>query len=224
VTMFKKVLIAEDIDTINNALGQILNEFGIIQIDHVKYCDDALLKIKKALADNEPYDLFISDLSFETDYRAVQIKTGEEAIAKIRALQPNLKIIVYSVEDKSFRIKKLFVEYKINGYIHKGRKSINQFKYAIQYIYDSNVTYISPEMEYIFNDKTNTEIDDFDIQILKQLSKGVSQEEMEGHFKELGMTQCSKSKIEKRIGRLKEHFRANNTVHLIAIAKDLGIA
>ena len=91
--MFKKVLIAEDIDSINLALGQILNEFEITNIDHVKYCDDAVLKIKKALADNEPYDLFISDLSFETDTRAVQVKTGDEAIEKVRALQPNLKII-----------------------------------------------------------------------------------------------------------------------------------
>jgi two-component system capsular synthesis response regulator RcsB len=221
--MFKKVLIAEDIDTINNALGQILNEFGIIKIDHVKYCDDALLKVKKALADNEPYDLFISDLSFEADYRAVQIKTGDEAIAKIRALQPKLKIIVYSVEDKSFRIKKLFVEYKINGYIHKGRKSIDQFKYAIQYINDSNVTYISPEMEYIFNDKTNKEIDDFDILLIKQLSIGITQEEMEAHFKELGITPNSKSTIEKRISKLKDYFKVKNSVHLIAIAKDLGI-
>ena len=33
-----------------------------------------------------------------------------------------------------------------------------------------------------------------------------------------------KSTIEKRIGKLKDYFKANNTVHLISIAKDLGIA
>lgn len=44
--MFTKVLIAEDIDSINSGLNQALTELGISDIHHAKYCDDALLKIK----------------------------------------------------------------------------------------------------------------------------------------------------------------------------------
>ena len=48
--MFKKALIAEDFDSINLAVMQALNDIGVANIQHAKYCDDAQLKIKKALS------------------------------------------------------------------------------------------------------------------------------------------------------------------------------
>nr|WP_294778180.1 response regulator [uncultured Flavobacterium sp.] len=222
--MFKKVLIAEDIDSINLAVVQTLSEMGIAVIDHVKYCDDAYLKIKKAIADNDPYDLFISDLSFEQDHRQVTLQSGEEAIAKIRDLQRNLKIIVYSIEDKGFKIRTLLDEIGVNAYVQKGRNSLSQLKIAIMVTAENDSRYLSPHLQHILNEKDSGEIDNFDVQIIKQLSVGITQDELGSHFKQLGITPNSKSTIEKRISKLKDHFRANNTVHLIAIAKDLGIA
>lgn len=78
-------------------------------------------------------------------------------------------------------------------------------------------------MKHLLLDKTSETIEDIDIQIIKHLSEGVMQDEMETVFKSKGITPNSKSTIEKRIGKLKILFRANNTVHLIAIAKDMGI-
>lgn len=222
--MFKKVLVAEDIDSINIGVIQALNDLSITNIDHVKYCDDAILKVKRAIADKEPYDLLISDLSFEPDHRDVKVKSGDEAIQQIRIMQPELKIIVYSVEDKSYRIKTLFEVNHINGYIQKGRNSIDQLKTAIKQVYQSHEVYLSPGLHHLFKEKTTREIDDYDVKIIQQLAMGISQDEMESRFKELGITPNSKSTIEKRISKLKDHFRANNTVHLIAIAKDFGIA
>ena len=49
--MFTKVLIAEDFDSINIALIQTLESMGVKEIEHAKYCDDALLKAKKAIQD-----------------------------------------------------------------------------------------------------------------------------------------------------------------------------
>lgn len=46
--MFKKVLIAEDMDFINSGIKSQLSELGIPQIDYVQYCDEALLKLKCA--------------------------------------------------------------------------------------------------------------------------------------------------------------------------------
>jgi len=43
--MFQKVLIAEDLDSINLAIDYVVKELGIVEIHHVKYCDDALPKI-----------------------------------------------------------------------------------------------------------------------------------------------------------------------------------
>jgi DNA-binding NarL/FixJ family response regulator len=222
--MFKRVLVAEDIDSINIAVMQLLNQLNVVHIDHVKYCDDALLKIKKGINTNEPYDLFISDLSFETDHRKVLIQSGDEAIRQIRLLQPELKIIVYSIEDKGFKIKALLEEYNVNAYVQKGRNSIAQLKEAIHQVYADEAVYLSPNLRHVLRDHSTREIDDFDVALIKQLSIGITQDELEQRFKELGITPNSKSTIEKRISKLKDYFRANNTVHLIAIAKDLGIA
>lgn len=46
---------------------------------------------------------------------------------------------------------------------------------------------------------------------------------METVFKQEGIFPNSKSSIEKHINKLRIYFKANNTVHLVAIAKDLGI-
>ena len=222
--MFKKVLVAEDFDSINIVLVQTLKALGVKEIDHAKYCDDALLKIKKANLDNSPFDLIISDLSFTDDYRKVILKTGEELLRAIKIEQPTIKSIVYSVEYKDFRIKSLFDDIKIDAFVHKGRKSIVDLKRAINIIFNKNDIFISPEMNYILQNKISNEIDTFDIELIRQLSQGIAQEKMDEKFKELGIKPNSKSTIEKRIGKLKDYFKASNTVHLIAIAKDLGIA
>jgi hypothetical protein len=108
--------------------------------------------------------------------------------------------------------------------VQKGRNSITQLNEAILQLSQSNEVYLSPTVKHVLRDKSTQEIDDFDLELIKQLSVGVTQDALEQRFKDLGITPNSKSAIEKRISKLKDYFRANNTVHLIAIAKDLGIA
>ncbi|MCZ8331363.1 MAG: response regulator [Flavobacterium sp.] len=220
--MYKKVLIAEDFDSINIAVKQTLEEMGVQEIHYAKYCDDAILKFKKALQDNQPFDLVISDLSFVEDYREVTIASGEELIQAIKEIQPEIKVIVYSVEDKPYIIKTLFDEAQINGYVKKGRNSISQLKTAIETLLYGK-TFISPELTHALQDKTGKEIDNYDITLLSHLANGVAIEEMETLFKHLNITPNSKSTIEKRVAKLKDYFKANNNIHLIAITKDLGI-
>lgn len=220
--MFKKVLIAEDFDSINIAVAQTLELLGVEQIQYAKYCDDALLKFKKAKHDNEPFDLLISDLSFVTDYRKVEIPSGEKLIEVIKKLDENINIIVYSVEDKSYTIKTLFEVHNINAFVHKGRNSISQLKTAIETLLYGK-TFISPELVHALQDKTGKEIDNYDITLLTHLANGIAIEDMEGLFKKLNITPNSKSTIEKRVAKLKDYFKASNNIHLIAITKDLGI-
>lgn len=221
--MFSKVLIAEDIDSINIAVSGILSELSINEKKSVKYCDDAILKIKKALQENKPYQLLITDLSFKKDHQKNKLNSGEELITAVKKIQPNIKIIVLSVEEKTYRIKALFDQLNIDGFVQKGRNSMPDLKNAIQYIYEGNTNYITTNLSYILQDKTMHEIDNYDILLFEQLSIGIAQEKMDLKFKELGIEPNSKSTIEKRIGKLKDYFKANNTIHLIAIAKDLGL-
>jgi DNA-binding NarL/FixJ family response regulator len=220
--MFKKVLIAEDFDSINIAVKQTLEGLGVQEIQYAKYCDDAILKFRKALQDKEPFDLLISDLSFEDDYREVKIPSGEMLIEAIKEIQPEINVIVYSVENKPYVIKSLFEKQKINAFVHKGRHSISQLKTAIETLLYGK-TFISPELDYALQDKTGKEIDNYDITLLFHLSKGVPLEKMHIEFKELNIKPNSKSTIEKRVSKLKDYFKAGNNIHLIAIAKDLGI-
>nr|WP_315248300.1 response regulator [uncultured Flavobacterium sp.] len=221
--MFKKVIIAEDLDAMNLGIQEVLKNLNIVDFQHSKYCDEAFLKIRRAIQDNEPYDLLISDLSFKTDHREVKIANGDELIQKVRELQPDIKIIAYSVEDKSFRIKSLFDNAGIDAFVLKGLNSIEELKKAISIISSSDQKFISPEVASAMQEKNNNEIDDVDIQILKHLSAGTSQDEIIEIFKNSDIKPNSKSAIEKRLSKLKDFFKANNTVHLVSITKDMGI-
>ena len=221
--MFKKVLVAEDFDSISITVGQALAELLVSEIHHAKYCDDAFLKIKRALHDNAPYDLLVSDLSFKTDHRENKLNSGEELIAAIKKVQPDIKTIVFSIEDKSFRIKSLFNDLGINAYVSKGRNSIPELKKAISEIFNDKTNILSTKLSKSLRDKSLIEIETYDIEILKLLSKGYILDEISSEFKTMDIIPNGSSTLEKRINRLKIYLKASNNVHLIAIAKDLGL-
>lgn len=221
--MFKKVLVAEDLDSISIAVIQVLEDLKIPTIHHVKYCDDGLLKVKKALLENEPYDLLISDLSFKTDHRKTQLNNGEDLIKAVNAVQPKLKKIVFSIEDKSYRIKSLFNDFGINAYVSKGRNSIEELRKAIEGTFRNEEKILSSDLSFSFNDKALIEIESYDISILQLLAQGYILEHISNEFKTSCITPNGTSSIEKRINKLKIYFKANNNVHLIAIAKDFGL-
>ena len=78
-------------------------------------------------------------------------------------------------------------------------------------------------MSHALRDKSLIEIETYDISLLKLLSKGLILDEIALDFKSLGIVPNVSSSIEKRINKLKIYFKANNNVHLIAMAKDLGV-
>ncbi|MNG25015.1 hypothetical protein D3C84_1098080 [compost metagenome] len=96
-------------------------------------------------------------------------------------------------------------------------------KKAIHITSTSDQKFISPEVASALQEKNNFEIDDLDIKILKHLASGTPQDEIIQIFKDLGIKPNSKSAIEKRLSKLKDFFKANNTIQLISIAKDMGI-
>ncbi|HEY9169343.1 MAG TPA: response regulator [Lutibacter sp.] len=221
--MFQKILIAEDMDFINSGIRAELGKLEIKEIDYTQYCDEALLKLKSAQLNNTPFDLLISDLSFNKDHRAQKINSGEELIKTVRKEFPDLKIIVFSVEDKTYRIQSLFNENKISAYVWKSRDGLRELKKAIQKIYNSNEFYISPHVAGSLSQNEAVEIAEYDIFLLNCLAKGYSQEEISNSLKNKNYSPTSMSSIEKRLKVLKEYFNANNVVHLVSISKDLGI-
>lgn len=221
--MFKKVLVAEDMDDINRGVYATLKGLGISNIDQVQYCDDAFLKIKKGILDNNPYDLLITDLSFKEDHRVQDYASGDQLIKALREKGIETPIIVYSVEDRLQRVRTLIHTYKANAYVCKGRNGLKDLSKAIESVLNKEKPFLSFQVEKARKNATNNEIKEYDIHLLSKLAEGCSQPEISKLFTQQGISPGSLSSVEKRIIKLKDLFRASNTAHLIAKAKDAGL-
>lgn len=219
--MFKKVLIAEDFEGENIGIFNTLKTLNIPIVEQVHYCDDALLKIKRAILDDNPYDLLITDLSFKKDHRERKLTSGEELISAIRVNEIQMTIIVYSIEDKLQKVRNLIHNLNVNAHVCKGRDSLKNLEKAIQST-SNNKLFLSPKVERAYKKADNNEINDYDISLLKKIAEGLTDKEISDFFSRENITPSSISSIEKRINRLKDLFRAKNKPHLITLAKDLG--
>ncbi len=220
--MFKKVLIAEDFDSYSVAVAEALKPFAPDAIDHVPYCDEALTRIKGGLHGSDHYDLLISDLSFKPDHKKTNIKSGIELISMVREIAPELHIIVYSIEDRMHPVRHLFEELDIDAYVLKGRNNIPELRKAIKLVGEGQ-RYLSPDIAHYLQNRTLNEIEKYDIELIKLLADGIPQADISRKFQQNNIAPNSISSVEKRLNRLKVILEANNNVHLIAIAKDLGL-
>lgn len=220
--MFKKVLVSDDLGVINEGVHAVLKELHIDEIQKTQYCDDSYLKIKKAILDKDPFDLLITDLSFKLDYREQSFSSGESLIRGLRDENVAVKIIVFSVEDRLQRVRSLFNKSNIDAYVCKGRTGLKDLTQAINEVYDGK-KYLSKNVERALDDRLSLNIEDFDISLLSELSKGFTQDQISFNFKKKNVYPSSLSSIEKHINRLKVQFQAHNTVHLISMAKDAGL-
>lgn len=220
--MFKKVLIAEDNDSINFAVRSVMEELNIEKVEHAQYCDTAWLLAKKAMLENEPFDLLICDLSFKNDHRNEKLKSGKDLIAMLKKEDPNLTILVNSVEDHPQTVKTLWDSGDINGYVCKGRNGMKDLKEAIRVVNGGEV-YNSLDIEKALKQANTLVLEDFEINLLSYIANGLTQEEIQSKFREKKIFPNSKSTIEKRLKELREEFNARTTPHLIGIVKDLNL-
>jgi DNA-binding NarL/FixJ family response regulator len=220
--MFKKVLVAEDMDSINHAVGSVLEDFNIPVVAHAQYCDKAYLLAKKALMDNEPFDLLICDLSFKSDHMDEKISSGKELITKIKKEDPNIKVIVNSIEDHPHTVKSLWDTGHINAYVCKDRHGMSELKEAIFQL-KRGKSYNSPRIERSLKQENLITLNAFEVHLLKYISQGLTQEEIRAKLNQKNIKPSSKSAIEKRLKELRENFNAKTTPHLISIVKDLKL-
>ena len=223
--MFEKVLITEKYDIVYSGLKATLEEVEITSaaIEHASHCDQAFMKLKKGVLDNSTYDLLICDLLFLKDHISKELTSGRDLIKKVREEFPVLKIIVFCDEYKSFIIQDLYKNLKINAYVWKKKNGQKELKKAIHHVYKSEKFYISDELSRLIHPKNEIKISEYDIILIEFLSKGFSQEDISTKLKKKGISPSSTSAIEKKLKFLKEYFNANNTIHLVALAKDLGV-
>ena len=219
--MLKKILIVEDIDSINTGIITILKDKFSFEIRQTNSCDKAFIKIKKSIQIYEPFDLIISDLSFKKDgLLNSQLKNGIELIKAAKNILPEVKTIVYTIEDKPTLLKSLIDEVNVDGLVLKGLNSLSELCMAIEKV-GKGEKYFTNEVLQITNGEASISLEDYDIVLLQSLAEGLTQEEISHKLKSNGINPSSVSAIEKRINRMRTTLRAKNNIQMVAIAKDL---
>ncbi|WP_316804728.1 response regulator [Pedobacter nototheniae] len=213
--MFKNVLIAEDHEMANLSLRNVISNLGITVVDkdYVFQCDDALARVQKAIRDGQPYELIITDLSFDDDYPKQKIAGGKELIKAVREIQPDIKVLVFSGENRAMIANSLFKELNIDAYVPKARHDAKDLKLAIESIY-KNKKYVSANLRQ--KEENIHHFTEYDKMIVSLLSSGKSQKEMPDLLKEKKMEPSGLSSIEKRLNLIKTSLNMTNNGQLIA--------
>jgi two-component system capsular synthesis response regulator RcsB len=220
--MFKSVLIAEDHESANISMQTTLKELGVNGLDYAYYCDDALLRLKNGLKAGQPYELLITDLSFEEDDRQQTLTSGTALIAAARQIQPGLKILVFSAEHKEAVISDLFHELGINGYVRKARRDAQQLREALENIY-KNKKHYPPEFGQAIRQKNAHDFTGYDVAIISQLSNGMLQKDIPAYLQTNNIRPSGLSSIEKRLNQIKEAYGFTKNEQLVAYCKDKGV-
>lgn len=220
--MFTKVLIAEDFESSNISVQKVLEDLKIADPKYVSYCDDAFSRIKMNLQENNPFELLITDLSFDEDHREQRLKNGQQLISAAREIQPHLKVIVFSVEKKEVIIEKLFADQKINGYVKKGREDVKDLKKAIKAVYNDE-KHLSYDLKTKSPERNSFEFSEYDTLLVTLLANGTFLKNIPDYLKENNIKPSSMSAVEKRLKDIKESLDINSNEQLIAFCKDFGI-
>lgn len=220
--MIKKILIAEDHESANLSVQTTLEEMGIQDAEYVYYCDDALVRIQKAMEGGLPYDILITDLYFDADHREVKIDGGVALIQAVRQVQPDLRVLVFSAEGKRAVIESLYEVSNIDGFVRKGRNDAKELKTAITKIV-GNERYFSRFYVLAARQENVYDFEPSDIVIIKLLAQGILLKDIPDYLQKEGFKGKGLSSVEKRLNLIRSslNFASNN--RLVAYCKDMGI-
>jgi two-component system capsular synthesis response regulator RcsB len=220
--MFQNVLIAEDHQSMKLSIEQTLRNLGIVGQKYAYYCDDAMLLLKHNFQEGNPFDLLITDLSFDKDHREQKITSGAGLIEAAQTLYPDLKILVFSLESNPAIVRNLFQDLGIDGYVRKGREDALDLNKAITEI--ANHRKFIPA-EFVLSTRATNAYDfsDYDMMIITQLAKGTLQKNIPAYLQQQGTKASSLSSVEKRLNLIKEALGFSTNEQLIAYCKDRRI-
>lgn len=220
--MFKKVLIAEDHETASISLRKVLEDLNINNLSHVYYCDDAFNYIQKALRNHEPYDLLISDLNFDEDHQKQELKDGAALIKAIKTLQPEIRTLVFSAEQKATIIQSLFDELHIDAYVRKARYDVIELKNALTAL-SKGKKYLSTGLKQSLKEQNTFEFTAYDTQIISLLAKGTLQKDIPQYLQAHEIKPSGLSSVEKRLNFIREALGFTKNEQLVVFCKDLGV-
>lgn len=220
--MIDRILIAEDHESASISLQKSLADLRVATVDYVFYCDDALAKIITAKKKGQPYDLLITDLYFEEDGQPQQLPDGAALIRSARSVQPELRVLVFSAENKAAVIDGLYDQEGIDGYVRKARNDTRELKLALAQL-SANRIYRPRHLSQLIHKKNTYEFSAFDIAIISLLASGVPQKQIPVYLEKKQIRPSGLSSIEKRLNLIKTELNFTKNEQLVAFCKDLGI-
>lgn len=219
--MITKVLIVDDHQSVNLSVQKILEELSIVDILYAYYCDDALNKITQAVKANSSFDLLITDLSFDPDDHKQVLSGGMELITAARKVQPDLNILVFSLEGRPAVIDQLYNNYDVDGFVRKARNDARELKEAINEI-ALHRRYFPRHIRQLIDKKNAYSFSEFDIIIITLLAQGMLQKDIPGHLQRNGIKPSGLSSVEKKLNQMKDALGFTKNEQLVAYCKDLG--
>jgi len=220
--MFKKVLVAEDHEMMSISVCNTLKELKIDlkETDYVFHCDVALSRIKKALRDGSPYELLVTDLSFDEEtHHQPEITNGRDLIKAVKQLQPDIKVLVFSIENRITEARRLMADLGVDAHVPKARKDAQDLQLAITQLY-VNKKYLSPNLK---PEEKSHDFTELDKAIIRLLLEGKSQKQIPNYLEKLKFGASSLSSVEKRLNIMRTALGFNNNGQLIAHCKDRNI-
>lgn len=214
-----KILLVEDHDSVSMGVQYSLQKQKEIQCEiTIATTADMALGFTK----REEYDVILLDLLLKNEPYNSKLSGGDDLLRELNKKENRPKVVVQSKIDSLEMLDYVIGVLNADGYILKSRTSLREIVLAIKTVLEGESFYSDSIKKILKYNESLLDIDFEDRMILKCLSLGLKQIEIEHEFrkKDISMTV---SAIEKRIKKLKIRFDAGTTAQLTAMATKEGI-
>tara|TARA_B100000809_G_scaffold23752_1_gene20756 strand:+ start:958 stop:1635 length:678 start_codon:yes stop_codon:yes gene_type:complete len=218
-----KILLVDDHFLILKGLITLLREITDFTFDiHSKTnCHDAYQAVVLA-EKTKPFDILFTDLSF-VDVKK-EINSGEELINQLKKRALNLKIGVITMHTETNRVYNVVTNQQPLAYISKSSCNVSELNFAIHKMLKHQNYYTHSIHQRLLKRRVvEISMDDFSLQILKELPKHSKLSNLVGHIKNNNGHFLKIRSIESKLTDLRADLGAINNTDLVLKAKELGV-
>ena len=218
-----RILIADDHQLVLQGIVCSLNEIGDFDLVTTRNCDEAF-ELIKTNQESTPFQILLTDLSFDNCTEQTKLQGGEELIKVIRNSKIDIKIGVITGHTETNRVYNVISNLNPNAYLLKNKCDATEIGFALQKMLNNEYYYTHEIHQKIMRRNiVQIQMDEVALQILKELPKHAKIANLEGVITKNGGTFVKLRSIEAKLANLRTELNANNNTDLILTAKELGI-
>lgn len=218
-----KVLLVDDHELMLTGLKEVLASIGVHEVETCNNPQKAFDKVKLQNDLKSPYDLVLTDLSFEK-YSQMEIGNGEELMKRIKDLGLKVNLGVITGHGETQRVVQILNNHKPSLYLLKDDCHSEELDRALTALINKKA-YYSAEVnkKILYKRAVDIRMDYSSVQILNQLDKQCKISNMVGMITNKSGKELSLRSIDNRLAAMREELQAVNNIDLVIKAKELGI-